>query len=340
MSSADSKLDAQLREVRLPDGLLDRLMALPLADDEDVDELLREVAVPPGLLKRLRAIALAEDDGLDEALRNVPVPDDLATSCRHHARRDLSRREGRNSMDRTVQIGRIVMAASLILAVTLSLGSAMLLTLVLAPAPQVVVAPPPRPVVPPAPVEPPLQTSWRVLADDLSGPRSAGSKAAGPVEPSLPAADHQREIEFAEVGPSAMPSLGDTAGSPVMPGGADPLTLWPGAVLVSPNSWDNLPEPLIRPTAPVPHGLDWPLEPPANRPFLQRWGFPSVRFAGCHPRLQTCPVPLAVDPSSYELARRYLERNEWPPADRVPHRGVPGGGGLQLPQAEGTRPWA
>jgi Ca-activated chloride channel family protein len=35
-----------------------------------------------------------------------------------------------------------------------------------------------------------------------------------------------------------------------------------------------------------------------------------------HPRLRTCSVPLAVEPSSYELAWRYLERNEWPPADR------------------------
>ena len=44
MSSADSKLDAQLRQVRLPDGLLDRLAALPLARDDDIDELLRDIA--------------------------------------------------------------------------------------------------------------------------------------------------------------------------------------------------------------------------------------------------------------------------------------------------------
>ena len=85
MSTADSKLDARLRAVPLPDGLLDRLMALPLADDEDVDKLVCDVAVPPGLLERLQAIALADDDGLDEALRDVPIPDDLVASCRHHA---------------------------------------------------------------------------------------------------------------------------------------------------------------------------------------------------------------------------------------------------------------
>ena len=125
MSSADSKLDAQLRAVRLPGGLLDRLMALPLAEDEDIDELVREVAVPPGLLQWLQAIPLDDDDGLDEALRNVPVPDDLVASCRHHARRHLARREGRHDLDRMVRISRIAMAVSLILAVTLSLGSAM-----------------------------------------------------------------------------------------------------------------------------------------------------------------------------------------------------------------------
>ena len=42
----------------------------------------------------------------------------------------LARREGRHGMDRMVRISRIAMAASLILAVTLSLGSAMLLSLV------------------------------------------------------------------------------------------------------------------------------------------------------------------------------------------------------------------
>ena len=50
---------------------------------------------------------------------------------------------------------------------------------------------------------------------------------------------------------------------------------------------------------------------------LQTMGFHPFVSPAASPRLQTCPVPLAVEPSSYELARRYLERNEWPPADRV-----------------------
>ena len=128
MSSADSKLDAQLRDVRLPAACWIGSWPCRWPSDEDVDELVRDVAVPPGLLQWLQAIPLADDDGLDEALRNVPVPDDLVASCRHHARRHLARREGRHDLDRMVRISRIAMAVSLILAVTLSLGSAMLLS--------------------------------------------------------------------------------------------------------------------------------------------------------------------------------------------------------------------
>ena len=312
MSSADFKLDAQLRDVPLPGGLLDRLMALPLAGDEDVDELVRDVAVPPGLLERLQAIALTDDDGLDEALRDVPVPEDLVTSCRHHGSRYLARREGRHGMDRVVQINRIALAASLILAVTLSLGSAMLLPWILngfGNGHLVEVDHDPLLTSPaPAPPEKPLETSWRMLADDPAG-------IAGP--PSL-AGDDKREIELAEIEPSGAITSPHSVASATMPRDADPLKL-PGVVWGSPlrKSWDDLPELLTRPADLVPHGLDWPLVPGANRPFLVSTGFHPFVSPAADPRLQTCQVPLAVEPSSYELARRYLERNEWPPADRV-----------------------
>ena len=309
MSSADFKLDAQLREVPLPDGLLDRLMALPLASDEDVDELLREVPLPPNLVGQLQATALADDEGLDQALRNVPLPDDLVTSCRNHARRLHTRREGRYGADRAL-IGRIVVAASLILAVTLSLGSAMLLSLGLNSSFFSQVAkhdPQPAPTPkPPTPAEKGLEISLRLSTADASGP------VARPLQPG----DPTRAIELADVEPA--PALDSTAMSPAMPGRADPLALSPGALSgFHPNSWDSLPEPLLRPTALVPHGLDWPVEAGSNRPFLQRYGFHPFVSPAASLRLQSCSVPLATDPSSYELARRYMERNEWPPADRI-----------------------
>jgi len=307
MSTADFKLDAQLQNVPLPDGLLDRLMALPLADDEDVDELLRDVALPPCLLPRLQAVPLTDDDGLDEALRNVSVPDDLVTSCRHHARRHLARREGRHPLDRALRISRIAMAASLILAVTLSLGSAVLFLVLNGlgidlPSPQLAQQIP----TPPVPVEKPLEASWGMLADDSPG---VGTQPSQPL-------DYHREIELAQIEPAAGLAVRDSLASATLPGGADPLALSVGGVLGS-NSWDDLPELPTRPVGLVPHGLDWPLVPGANRPFLTRFNFHPFVSPAANPRLQTCPVPLAVESSSYELAQRYLDRNEWPPADRV-----------------------
>ena len=77
-------------------------------------------------------------------------------------------------MDR-VRISRLAMAASLILSVTLSLGIAMVLLIVVERSRdwQVVDA---HPVVaPPAPVEKPLETSLRMAADDSAGHRRKSS---------------------------------------------------------------------------------------------------------------------------------------------------------------------
>ena len=94
MASGDFKLDAQLRAVTVPSGLLERLMALPYADDAGLDEATRANEVPEGLLQRLAVIPLADDDaGLDEALRNVTVPRELEMSFHRHAHRIRGRRK-------------------------------------------------------------------------------------------------------------------------------------------------------------------------------------------------------------------------------------------------------
>ena len=308
MSTADSKLDARLRDVPLPDGLLDRLVALPLADEQGIDELLREVPVPPGLLQRLHAIPLADDTGLDEALRGVPVPSGLVASCHHRGHSYLARLAERHSLDRALRM-RMAMAASLILAVTLSLGCAVLFTIFTnGSGTYLVKNDQPQPLLPPA--AKPLETSWG-LADDSPRLDKAPGVFVRPSQPGSPT----REIELAAMEPSAERAAHDLLSSPTLPRRADPLEVSAG-VLVS-HGWDDLPELPISPVYPVPHGVDWPIEPAANRPFLQRWWFHPFVSPAASPRLQTCAVPLAVEPSSYELARRYLERNEWPPADRI-----------------------
>ncbi len=67
-------LDTALRYIRIPSGLSDGLRRIPLADDEGLDAALCEVPVPAGLTNRLRHVPLASNEGLDAALRNVPIP--------------------------------------------------------------------------------------------------------------------------------------------------------------------------------------------------------------------------------------------------------------------------
>ncbi len=75
-------------------------------------------------------------------------------------------------MDRALRISRIAMAASLILAVTLSLGCAMLLSLILNRSEQLAQqqVPVSPPSAPPLPAENRLETSWRMFAEDASRP--------------------------------------------------------------------------------------------------------------------------------------------------------------------------
>jgi len=52
----DERLEAQLKAVPLPDGLLDRLRQIPLEEDEVLDGLVRQVPTPERLLPRLRRL--------------------------------------------------------------------------------------------------------------------------------------------------------------------------------------------------------------------------------------------------------------------------------------------
>lgn len=82
----DVQLDAALCDVRLPDGLLARLKAIPA--DEALDKRLRRVAVPSALTAALRQISSCSDAALDAMLEDVAVPGDLVESLRAIARRE------------------------------------------------------------------------------------------------------------------------------------------------------------------------------------------------------------------------------------------------------------
>ena len=127
MPSAYVQLDSRLRAVSLPSGLLERLMTIPYEKDVGLDEAVRDLELPVGLMQSLVAIPLVDDEGLDEALRDVPVSRKLEVTLRRRTHRVGVRRKER-SMDRTLRISRIAAASSLVVAVSLGLGSALVLS--------------------------------------------------------------------------------------------------------------------------------------------------------------------------------------------------------------------
>lgn len=87
-------------------------------------------------------------------------------------------------------------------------------------------------------------------------------------------------------------------------------------VLTAHTMYDDQPE-LEKVAGLIRRGVDMPLAPGSNKPFLIRYGVHPFVSPASHPRLCSTRVPLAIDTSSYELARRYLNDNELPPAETV-----------------------
>ena len=84
-----------------------------------MDTAIGDVSVPQGLLESLRQIPMADDDGLDAALRDVPVPMSLVSTWRRRAER----------RDRFARLSRMAVAASIVLVLTLSYFSIMIVSL-------------------------------------------------------------------------------------------------------------------------------------------------------------------------------------------------------------------
>ena len=94
----DQELDARLRRVPIPEGLLGRLEAIANGQ-EQLDQRLNEVDVPHGLLERLKRIPQAEDDRQADrplADRRLPVARSLAdeASRADDPRTDIDPRTG------------------------------------------------------------------------------------------------------------------------------------------------------------------------------------------------------------------------------------------------------
>ena len=116
MSDSDFHLDAQLRDVPLPDGFAERLSAALLPSDEQLDAALAAVPVPSVVLARLREIP--GDVVVDEAIGELVSPPALIHSLRRPTWGDRLRRVGR-------QMQRLTVAALVFVALSAALAASL-----------------------------------------------------------------------------------------------------------------------------------------------------------------------------------------------------------------------
>jgi len=297
----DAGLDAALCYVAVPAGLEERLRRVVIVDDEGLDAVLGEVPVPEGLTDRLRRSVFATDDGLDEAIRDVPVPHGLLGRWQRPSK----------SWTRLARLTKWATAASLMIVIGLSYFGAMLALLV-ATYPLSEVSRSRLASSAPIEVRParePVEPDFDAVVIASHGSPADDGYWEGEVVP-LP------ELRLVE-SQSRRPSAIDEVNSLFVPEARDTLFLdarW--GVLTAETLYDDQLR-LEKVPGLIRRGIDLPLVPGANKPFLIRHGVHPFVYPAAHPQLRVSQVPLAVDASSYELTRRHLEDDELPPADAV-----------------------
>ena len=300
--NADARQDAELRAVPVPQGILQRLRRTALVDDGRLDEAIRDLPVPAGLLERLRQIALLTDRGLDAALRDVPVTVGLPGRLQRVPRKLI----------RVDRLPRWAVAASLLLAVGLSCFGAMVGFLLFTypyytaeipgakPGPSFSAA---------SSGQPELDFGVAALpggSEPEDGPFADSPDQAPDVQlvgldgPRWPARSEFSELFAGETGDELFLDVA--------------LHYW--GVMTAQRQFDDLPE-LELAAGLIPRGIDWPVALGSNLHILIMHRVHPFVSPASDPRLRSIRVPLDIDSSSYDLARRYLEEGRFPPPDEV-----------------------
>lgn len=296
----DSRLDARLCDVPLPEGLLERVRGAIVPGDAEIDRRLRDVAAPVGLLDRIKMSI--DDEVLAEQLANVPLPERLMPRLRvvpqFRTRSPLA---------------RYSLAASLMVA--LSVGWLMLLGGLLAqmrPSEPVATGPFELPLS-----SPPEIDSGIVFVAPLEGEQPSRVEVAAPraAEPLSVA------VELASVSPPAAPQSGPAGTllrelSEGLDVGANIYDLQLTSLPYAHSTDDDLPQ-LEPPPELLTGGFEPPLDPAFNRVDFYRDGvFPVVplekgsRLAESHP-------PLSTRTASMERLRRQLEIGRSPAQSEI-----------------------
>ena len=284
--------------------------------DAWLDAELRDVPLPPGLLDRLRQTAREtvqlSDENLDAALRDVSMPLEL-----HRRLEQMGRRMGQWTW-----ISRLAIAASLLLAVGVAVLGILVALVFVPQGVNRLVHDGSKPEAMEKQIEasgakarPPFDASQLPVQSELTVVPPS-SPAASEVLPS----DHPAwppgltgtgsgQTQPRTRGPSE--ELAETFG----PSGLDPttdanLSRWP---VTSPQVFDDSPD-LRKVPGLKPMGLNFPPVAGYDLLFLSRTGFHPLVRPALNKQLQSVVVPLVSSTASYELAQRYLDDGELPPA--------------------------
>ena len=274
--------------------------------DAWLDAELRDVSLPVGLLERLRSIAVAGDEELDAAIRDVPVPVGLGSRVQRIWEAPL----------RLARLGSLATAASLLIAIGLSYVGAMagfLWTIYIA-----YTSPPLPPPSLDSRVAIVLSLEPDGQAVGVEGLEIALlSKGPGDVDPADPAPPAP-EVELAGIGTPVKSPSGPIDPFIAIPGVnlLEDLNLarWP--VFASHRGFDEL-EDLAKVAGLKPRGINFPLVLGYDVSFLSKTDFHPFVVPAAHPRLRSVVVPLGVGTSSYDLTRRHLEDGELPSRDKL-----------------------
>jgi Ca-activated chloride channel family protein len=285
-------------------------------DDDWLDQRLRQVAVPGDLVARLSRIAAPKDQELDDWLCNVPVPADLLDRLQAIAWHRPQQRRWQS----------LAAAAAWLLFFGLTYLGAMAAFILAAMA------------VPPRSLDAPISLVSRVSLPEESETLSTTEIVR--LEPNEAVGS-----QFVE--PTTSPLVGEPA--LLVEAEPAPRQLAGPALLTASNlvGWSDLPALALPDWQPVRRLAEdrgfladisrhdqlpdlWALppdrprgvKPPLARGFdslflLAEKTHPVVGLRGSDPGLQTWPVPLASESTAFDLARRFLDRRQRPPADSI-----------------------
>ncbi len=302
----DPQLDALLRNVPLPDGLVARLQASPLPSEEELDAALKQVLLPLGLVRDLQAIP--RDEVLDERLCTVAVPFELVRLARRPTWTMRWRQVARRA-------GELAVALTLFLCVAISMTGATV-AVVASIYPQAM---------------PPDEPAFIVAANLPLAFESEFASSASEVTVSWPVAMLPAPESKAELARTVLDLQPPDTAAAALEGpveqwlmararGLNPLdnvVLMRWGVLGYPQYGEEVAPPLESPTAPQLAGMELPLVRGYDRAFALRHGvFPPVNPAA-HRALATVALPLTTQTASHKLVQWQAQQGRWPAAWQV-----------------------